>query len=77
LNLPKNEGVQVLTAIRQSQRLATVPVIVTSSSHSPRDQAETTRLGIECYLRKPPDFDEFMQIGTILKEVLIRNLRSI
>jgi hypothetical protein len=36
----------VLTAIRQNQRLAAVPVIVTSSSQSPRDQAETARLGI-------------------------------
>lgn len=77
LNLPKNEGVQVLAAIRQSQRLAAVPVIVTSSSHSLRDQEETARLGIECYLRKPPDIEEFMRIGTILKEVLNRNLRSI
>ncbi len=73
LNLPKNEGLQVLSAIRQSQRLADVPVVVTSSSHSPRDQAETTRLGIECYLPKPADLDQFMQLGTVLKEVLIKN----
>jgi len=76
LNLPKNEGIHVLAAIRQNPRLAAVPVIITSSSHSPRDQTETARLGIECYLRKPPDFEEFMRIGTILKEVLIRNRRS-
>ena len=77
LNLPKNGGIQVLTAIRQHPRLAVVPVIVTSSSQSPRDQAETARLGIECYLRKPPDLEEFMQIGAKLKEVLIRKMRSI
>jgi DNA-binding response OmpR family regulator len=32
LNLPKNDGVPLLTAIRQSQWLAAVPVIITSSS---------------------------------------------
>ena len=77
LNLPKNGGLQVLTAIRQHPRLGAVPVIVTSSSQSPRDQAETARLGIECYLPKPPDLEEFMQIGAILKEVLTRKVRSI
>jgi len=77
LNLPKNEGVQVLAAIRQSQRLAAVPVIVTSSSHSPREQAETARLGIECYLRKPSDLEKFMEIGLTLKEVLTKYARSI
>jgi two-component system, chemotaxis family, response regulator Rcp1 len=76
LNLPKNEGIQVLTAIRQSQRLGAVPVIVTSSSHSPRDQADTARLGIECYVRKPSDLEKFMQIGPILKEVLTRYMRE-
>jgi chemotaxis family two-component system response regulator Rcp1 len=77
LNLPKIEGVQVLAAIRRTPRLATVPVVVTSSSQLFRDQAETARLGIECYLPKPPDFEGFMQIGNILEEVLFRNMRSI
>jgi chemotaxis family two-component system response regulator Rcp1 len=72
LNIPKNGGMQVLAALRQSPRLAVVPVIITSSSHSPVDQAETARLGIELYLKKPVNFEGFMEIGTIFREVLMR-----
>ena len=43
LNLPKNGGLQVLTAIRQHPRLAAVPVMVTSSSQSPRDRGARNR----------------------------------
>ncbi len=73
LNLPKQEGVEVLAALRQNPRLAAVPVFVTSSSHSPRDQAESARWGIERYLIKPLDFEGFLEIGLILKEFLMRN----
>jgi PAS domain-containing protein len=33
--------------------------------------------GVECYLPKPTDLDAFIQIGTLLKEVLVRNTRPI
>jgi CheY-like chemotaxis protein len=76
LNLPKYEGTQVLAAYHQNPRFAGVPVIVMSSSTSPRDRAEAARLGIDGYFQKPADFDEFMKLGHILKEVLMRTVAA-
>jgi CheY-like chemotaxis protein len=71
LNLPKNEGTAVLTAIRQTKDVANVPVVITSSSPSPSDRSRVELLGIERYVVKPTDLEEFLKIGAILKEVLI------
>ena len=73
LNLPKHDGIQVLRAIRQSNRLRDVPVVVTSSSESTRHQAELEQLHVSRYIRKPPDLEEFLQIGTVLKDLLVKS----
>jgi len=70
LNLPKNDGIQVLRAMRQNERFAHVPVVVTSSSPSLPLQAETEQLRVSRYIRKPPDLEEFLKIGEILKGVI-------
>lgn len=71
LNLPKNGGLQVLRAIRESQHLAKIPVVVVSSSASPQDLVKSQRLGIERYITKPPDLDGFLQTGQIFREILM------
>ena len=76
LNLPKNDGAEILTALRRSEEFSNVPVVVTSSSSSPRDQEKVMQLGIERYIRKPPDLEDFLQIGPILKDILLKKKRS-
>jgi CheY-like chemotaxis protein len=71
LNLPKNEGVEVLKAMRENPRLAHVPVVITSSSASTRERAAVEQLGVERYIAKPPDLDSFLEIGAVVKEVLL------
>jgi CheY-like chemotaxis protein len=71
LNLPKNEGVEVLKAMRDNPRLANVPVVITSSSASTRERAAVEQLGVERYIAKPPDLDSFLEIGAVVKEVLL------
>jgi len=73
LNLPKSEGIEVLQAIRQSQRLANLPVVITSSSSSPHERAKAEQLLVERYIMKPPDLEDFLQIGKVLKQVLLEN----
>jgi len=70
LNLPKNDGIEVLHAMRAAPAFAAVPVAVLSSSASSRDRARIEQLGIGRYMTKPPDLDEFLGIGLILKEML-------
>ena len=77
LNLPKTEGPTVLEALRRCDGFANVPVVITSSLASPSDRVKVEQFQVERYITKPSDLDSFMQIGVILKEVLLKHeLRS-
>jgi two-component system, chemotaxis family, response regulator Rcp1 len=70
LNLPKKSGAQVLEHMRQRQRWRDVPVVILTSSDSPRDKEQTARLGATRYFRKPSRLAEFMRLGEIVRELL-------
>lgn len=70
LNVPKNDGVEILEAIRSSSKFADLPVAVLSSSSSPRDRANMERFAIRQFVTKPSDLDEFLRIGEIVKTLL-------
>lgn len=72
LNLPKNGGASVLEAMRQNKDLERVPVFILSSTAGPREQARAKELGIERFITKPPNLEEFLQIGQVVKEVLLK-----
>lgn len=72
LNLPKLSGDQVLTRMRRSTRCKTVPVVIVTSSDSPRDKSDAARLGATLYFRKPSRLDEFMSLGPLVRELLKR-----
>lgn len=63
LNLPKSDGSDVLRCIRESDRLGRIPVVILTSSDSPRDRATAERLGASCYITKPSDLDAFLALG--------------
>lgn len=71
LNLPKIEGLEILQAMRSSLRFSEVPVVVTTSSSSEGERARSMRLGVEKFLTKPPDLERFLEMGTILKDILM------
>lgn len=71
LNLPKVGGAVVLQAMRQSEAMSAVPVAIMTSSATPREQAETAELGISRFITKPPDLEGFLQVGQVLKEILL------
>jgi CheY-like chemotaxis protein len=70
LNLPKRSGQEVLQRVRQSTKLGNIPVVIFTSSDSPLDRAETSKLGATAYFRKPADLEEFMCIGKVVQSVL-------
>jgi len=76
LNLPKKSGAQVLEHLRQSQRWRSVPVVVLTSSDSPRDKEQTAQLGATRYFRKPSRLAEFMKLGEIVRDLLVRESSS-
>lgn len=70
LNVPKNDGLEILEAMRANPAFAALPVAVLSSSSSPRERAAMERFRIRRFITKPSDLEEFMQIGSIVKELL-------
>lgn len=61
LKLPKVDGIEVLRAIRENPRTRTLPVVVLTSSREERDIVEAYRLGVNSYIVKPLDFDQFAE----------------
>ena len=70
LNLPRVDGAQVLSHIRKSDAFSRTPVIVLTSSDSPKDRQMALELGANLYFRKPTDLASFMDLGRIIEETL-------
>jgi len=68
LHLPKHDGAEILTRLRASERCWKTQVIVMSSSDSTEDKAQAEGHGALHYFRKPGDLDEFMKLGSLVKE---------
>jgi len=62
LKLPKVSGLEVLHRLKENPHTRTVPVVVLSSSQEKRDLAESYQLGVNSYLVKPMDFDEYAEL---------------
>ncbi len=59
LKLPKINGLEVLRRIKADERTRTTPVVVLTSSREERDIVESYRLGVNSYIVKPVDFQQF------------------
>jgi two-component system response regulator len=70
LNIPKNHGSEVVEAMRMNRAFDDVPVVVLTTSSSPRERAQVTKLGISQYVTKPSDLEEFMRIGQTVRQLL-------
>ena len=63
LKLPLVDGIEVLRAIRSDPRTRLIPVVVLTSSNEERDVVETYRLGVNSYIVKPVDFEQFNEVA--------------
>jgi CheY-like chemotaxis protein len=70
LNLPKADGPAVLSEFRKHPECTHTPVIVVTSSDSPKERAQMAELGVSYYFRKPSDFTAYMRLGALIKEVI-------
>jgi len=61
LKLPKVDGLEVLRQIKADPRTRITPVVVMTSSSEERDMIESYQLGVNSYIVKPVDFEQFME----------------
>ena len=59
LKLPKVDGLEVLRKIKSDERTRDIPVVVLTSSKEEKDRVESYRLGVNSYIAKPVDFNQF------------------
>ncbi len=62
LRLPKLDGVVVLRRVKADERTKEIPVVVLTSSTEDVDLRECYRLGVNSYISKPVEFDEFIRV---------------
>lgn len=62
INLPKIDGKEVLQIIKSDSRLKTLPVIMLTTSSSEKDIAESYKNFANCYITKPVDLNDFMEV---------------
>lgn len=61
LNLPRMDGREVLAAVKSSEELRTIPVVILTTSDAEADVLRTYNLHANCYLVKPVDVDSFFE----------------
>ncbi len=80
LKLPKLSGFEVLERLRQENSTATIPVVVMTSSDEEIDINRSYQLGANSFVRKPVEFDEFIdsirQLGMYWLMINLQNGRE-
>jgi two-component system response regulator len=61
LKLPLVDGIEVLRQIKADEQACLTPVVVMTSSNEERDMVESYKLGVNSYIRKPVDFNQFTE----------------
>ncbi len=75
LNLPKKDGREVLTEVKQDPALKRIPVLVLTTSDAEIDIYDTYNLHANCYLTKPVDLDGFIDMFEALDRFWLRLVR--
>jgi two-component system response regulator len=60
LKMPKMDGLEVLQRLRGDEKTRLLPVVVLTTSSEDKDRIESYKLGANSYVRKPVDFDQFV-----------------
>jgi DNA-binding response OmpR family regulator len=67
---PRHDGIEILQRVRANDGMKHVPVVVLTSSDSPRDRLVAIQLGATRYIKKPSSLELFLELGSVFKELL-------
>jgi len=76
LNLPRHDGLEILQRLRETVGFGGAPVVVLTSSDSPRDKNRAKELGAARFLLKPPNLEQFLGLGAVFKDLLALKTES-
>jgi CheY-like chemotaxis protein len=62
LNLPKTDGRVVLQALRETPEWKTIPIMILTGVQQDADHQQAAALGVERFLRKPIDLEEYLAL---------------
>jgi two-component system, chemotaxis family, response regulator Rcp1 len=68
LNLPRKNGIEVLSEIKGDEKLKKIPVVVLTISSNDMDIIKTYNLHVNCFITKPIDFERFVQVVHSIEE---------
>ena len=63
LKMPKVDGMEVLKAVKASEKTRRIPVVVMTSSQEEKDVAQTYDMGVNSYVVKPVDFNALAELA--------------
>jgi chemotaxis family two-component system response regulator Rcp1 len=75
LNLPRKDGRQVLREIKEDARLKTIPVVVLTTSRDDADINATYALHANCYVTKPLDLQQFLEVVRSIENFWFNTVR--
>ncbi len=75
LNLPRMDGREVLQAIKSDPDLASIPVVVLTTSEAEEDVLRSYSLHANAYVTKPVDFERFIQVVRQIDEFFVSVVR--
>ena len=68
LNLPRKDGREVLAEIKADNSLRSIPVVILTTSSAEEDIVRTYNLHANCYITKPVDFTQFMNVVRAIED---------
>lgn len=68
LNLPRKDGREVLAEIKEDPDLKRIPVVILTMSKAEEDILKTYDLHANCYVTKPVDLDQFMEVVRAIED---------
>ncbi len=70
LHLPKRDANEMLEFLRASERCGQTPVVIITTSDSPRDMAHAARQAAFHYCRKAANLDQYLKLGDIVRDAI-------
>lgn len=71
LNMPGKDGRETLRQIKSSKQLHSLPVVVFTTSSSPRDKLLVYEAGANCFVTKPDTFNKLVELTNSLTKLWV------